>query len=214
MVEVGSTCTLDLFACCDHSSCVSAHICSAQALGHSRCVIYARLLRVGPCKGTVVGKRLGDSVAPSSNFTRTEHTHQLSTGTHVRLHTLIAWRIVVHRTSIELRHDCKSSRLFRECGRQPFRRLRAVLYPLIHIMANTIGQRQAAQASASTGCRMVPALRTPVQRRIVKAHSGLQPMEKAMFGDNFGARDPYAAELESNFGEKVLGNWNTDHIIK
>jgi hypothetical protein len=31
---------------------------------------------------------------------------------------------------------------------------------------------------------------------------------------NFGARDPFAAEIESNFGEKVLGNWNTDHIIK
>jgi hypothetical protein len=31
---------------------------------------------------------------------------------------------------------------------------------------------------------------------------------------DFGARDPYAAEIESNFGEKVLGNYNTDHIIK
>lgn len=31
---------------------------------------------------------------------------------------------------------------------------------------------------------------------------------------NFGARDPFAAEIESNFSEKVLGNYNTDHIIK
>jgi hypothetical protein len=31
---------------------------------------------------------------------------------------------------------------------------------------------------------------------------------------DFGARDPFAAEIESNFGEKVLGNYNTDHIIK
>lgn len=27
-------------------------------------------------------------------------------------------------------------------------------------------------------------------------------------------RDPFAAEIESNFGEKVLGNFNTEHIIK
>ena len=31
---------------------------------------------------------------------------------------------------------------------------------------------------------------------------------------DFGARDPFAAEIESNFGEKVLGNYNTDHKIK
>ena len=31
---------------------------------------------------------------------------------------------------------------------------------------------------------------------------------------DFGARDPFPAELESNFGEKVLGNWDTEHIIK
>lgn len=43
---------------------------------------------------------------------------------------------------------------------------------------------------------------------------GLEKAEKAMFGEDFGARDPFAAELESNFGEKVLGNYNTDHIIK
>ncbi len=39
--------------------------------------------------------------------------------------------------------------------------------------------------------------------------------EKALFGENFGARDPTAAEIESNFGEKaVCGNWDTAHIIK
>jgi hypothetical protein len=31
---------------------------------------------------------------------------------------------------------------------------------------------------------------------------------------NFGARDPFAAEVESNFCEKVLGNFDTEHIIK
>ena len=38
--------------------------------------------------------------------------------------------------------------------------------------------------------------------------------EKALFGENFGARDAYAGEVESNFGEKVLGNFDTEHIIK
>lgn len=33
-----------------------------------------------------------------------------------------------------------------------------------------------------------------------------------MLGD-FGARDPFPAELESKFGEKVLGNVDTDHKI-
>ena len=31
---------------------------------------------------------------------------------------------------------------------------------------------------------------------------------------DFGARDPFAAEIESNFCEKVLGNYDTEHIIK
>jgi 4a-hydroxytetrahydrobiopterin dehydratase len=31
---------------------------------------------------------------------------------------------------------------------------------------------------------------------------------------NFGARDPTAGEIASNFGDKVLGNWDTEHIIK
>ena len=32
-------------------------------------------------------------------------------------------------------------------------------------------------------------------------------------GEEFGARDPYAAELESNFTDKVLGNADTEHRI-
>ena len=38
--------------------------------------------------------------------------------------------------------------------------------------------------------------------------------ERALVGEDFGARDPTAGELGSNFGEKVLGNFNTEHIIK
>jgi 4a-hydroxytetrahydrobiopterin dehydratase len=31
---------------------------------------------------------------------------------------------------------------------------------------------------------------------------------------DFGARDPTAGEIGSNFGENVLGNYDTEHIIK
>ena len=31
---------------------------------------------------------------------------------------------------------------------------------------------------------------------------------------DFGARAPKAGELESNFSDKVLGNWDTSHIIR
>ena len=37
---------------------------------------------------------------------------------------------------------------------------------------------------------------------------------KSQKKQDFGARDPTAGELESNFGEKVLGNYDTEHIIK
>lgn len=35
----------------------------------------------------------------------------------------------------------------------------------------------------------------------------------ADFLGDFGARDPFPAEIESNFGDKVLGSGNTDHKI-
>jgi hypothetical protein len=44
-------------------------------------------------------------------------------------------------------------------------------------------------------------------RHSATSDAALQPQD-------FGARDPTAGELGSNFGEKVLGNWNTEHIIK
>ena len=30
----------------------------------------------------------------------------------------------------------------------------------------------------------------------------------------WGARDPTSSELESNFSDKVLGNWDTSHVIR
>jgi 4a-hydroxytetrahydrobiopterin dehydratase len=31
---------------------------------------------------------------------------------------------------------------------------------------------------------------------------------------DFGARDPTPGEIGSNFGEKIVMNWDTEHIIK
>jgi len=31
---------------------------------------------------------------------------------------------------------------------------------------------------------------------------------------NFGARDPFEGEVKSNFGDKVLGNADTSHIVR
>ncbi|GBF94589.1 hypothetical protein Rsub_06704 [Raphidocelis subcapitata] len=71
------------------------------------------------------------------------------------------------------------------------------------------------KAVSTSGSRAAaPARAAPPRRRAADVRVRVQNAEKALFGEDFGARDPYAAELESNFGEKVLGNWNTDHIIK
>ncbi|KAM7491801.1 hypothetical protein LguiA_034722 [Lonicera macranthoides] len=45
-----------------------------------------------------------------------------------------------------------------------------------------------------------------------RASTRIVAMADDMLGD-FGARDPFPAELESGFGEKVLGNFNTEHKI-
>ncbi|GMH41706.1 hypothetical protein BSKO_09616 [Bryopsis sp. KO-2023] len=47
-----------------------------------------------------------------------------------------------------------------------------------------------------------------------KGGSDSKPFREAHeFLGDMGARDPFAAELESNFGDKVLGNWDTEHLI-
>eukprot|EP00775_Hariotina_reticulata_P004129 gene4129-4376_t len=53
-----------------------------------------------------------------------------------------------------------------------------------------------------------------VQRHPVQLHSTAPGFEKAMFGEDWGARDPTPGELGSNFGEKIVMNWDTEHIIK
>ncbi|PSC76700.1 pterin-4-alpha-carbinolamine dehydratase [Micractinium conductrix] len=45
--------------------------------------------------------------------------------------------------------------------------------------------------------------------------AGVNPnAERSLMGEDFGARDATAGEIGSNFGEKVLGNYNTEHVIK
>lgn len=52
-------------------------------------------------------------------------------------------------------------------------------------------------------------------RGSLQVTAGLDPgAERALVGEDFGARDPTAGEIESNFTEKVLGNFDTEHIIK
>ncbi|KAL5973740.1 hypothetical protein ACLOJK_030396 [Asimina triloba] len=49
----------------------------------------------------------------------------------------------------------------------------------------------------------------PLRRRKQRFH---RAAGADLLGD-FGARDPFPAEIESNFGEKVLGNVDTEHRI-
>ncbi|ONK55997.1 uncharacterized protein A4U43_C10F3080 [Asparagus officinalis] len=54
---------------------------------------------------------------------------------------------------------------------------------------------------------------SPSSRRRSKARSHkISAVGGDLLGD-FGARDPFDAEIESNFGEKVLGYSNTEHKI-
>ncbi|GFH27634.1 uncharacterized protein HaLaN_25991, partial [Haematococcus lacustris] len=74
------------------------------------------------------------------------------------------------------------------------------------------------RALCARGCttRRLPT-RSPVRTVLVRSTGWADPAatnaEKTLFGDDFGARDPTAGELASNFSEKVLGNYDTAHII-
>ena len=52
--------------------------------------------------------------------------------------------------------------------------------------------------------------KTDQRRR--RRSTGIVASGADLLGD-FGARDPFPAEVESNFAEKVLGNVNTEHKI-
>ncbi|KAG7669710.1 hypothetical protein Ndes2437B_g05895 [Nannochloris sp. 'desiccata'] len=64
------------------------------------------------------------------------------------------------------------------------------------------------RAAASSAAR-------PVSRGSLRCYAGFDAKsERAFVGEDFGARDPTAGELASNFSEKVLGNYDTEHIIR
>lgn len=58
------------------------------------------------------------------------------------------------------------------------------------------------------------ALRLGAARLLLPASLPAPHLAALWCPQDFGARDPTAGELGSNFGDKVLGNYNTEHIIK
>ncbi|KAF8062020.1 DJ1B [Scenedesmus sp. PABB004] len=75
------------------------------------------------------------------------------------------------------------------------------------LLGRRAGQAAAPARGAAPACPARP-------RRAVRARSTAPGFEKAMFGEDFGARDPTPGEIGSNFGEKIVMNWDTEHIIK
>ena len=48
---------------------------------------------------------------------------------------------------------------------------------------------------------------------LLRLASAIVPTSSSSMQD-FGARDPYEAEVKSNFANKVLGNADTSHVIR
>lgn len=83
------------------------------------------------------------------------------------------------------------------------------------------------RASIKSGQDAAPTLRKPLQAKFrISAPACSQRFSRASFkvlagadfqrdimGD-FGARDPTAGELESNFADKTIGNFDTEHILR
>eukprot|EP00887_Chlorella_sp_A99_P006532 scaffold3.g6532.t1 len=75
----------------------------------------------------------------------------------------------------------------------------------------------AAAAAAAPSPRCCPATPAVAQRQLGSrlVCRGVDPKyERSLVGEDFGARDPTVGELASNFSDKVLGNFDTEHIIK
>lgn len=68
-------------------------------------------------------------------------------------------------------------------------------------------------SSAKVACRHLACKALQRQRRL-SLRSSRSLVRCSSSAPEFGARDPTAGELASNFGDKVLGNYNTEHIIK
>lgn len=70
--------------------------------------------------------------------------------------------------------------------------------------------------AAAVQYRAIRAHRDRARARSMSSKAALTPpsIHPPPQSQNFGARDPTAGEIASNFGDKVLGNWDTEHIIK
>ena len=87
-----------------------------------------------------------------------------------------------------------------------------------------------ARAPLPVPCRLPPLPRTRNTKAAGLEHEGVRPVlsvsctllrlasdKVPMYSpsmQDFGARDPYEAEVKSNFANKVLGNADTSHIIR
>ncbi|CAG9461368.1 unnamed protein product [Pedinophyceae sp. YPF-701] len=67
---------------------------------------------------------------------------------------------------------------------------------------------------AAVTARAVAVRAVGAPARDVRAFGFDAGKEKAFFGEDFGARDPFEAELATNFNETSLGEADTSHIIK
>ena len=89
---------------------------------------------------------------------------------------------------------------------------RAALFFPFDALPNSPSRRRRRRSSADlkplslTGTHPLPPLKK-------KKKTSAKKKKKLTQGD-FGARDPKPGELESNFSDKVLGNWDTAHIIR
>ena len=74
-----------------------------------------------------------------------------------------------------------------------------------HVWRGETGEREREHAQAERGAPSVTK----------RNHRPLTPATPPFpLTQEFGARAPKAGELESNFSDKVLGHWDTSHIIR
>eukprot|EP00878_Enallax_costatus_P017810 GHUV01018714.1.p1 GENE.GHUV01018714.1~~GHUV01018714.1.p1 ORF type:complete len:185 (+),score=58.00 GHUV01018714.1:149-703(+) len=81
-------------------------------------------------------------------------------------------------------------------------------------MSAQLAARRASGQAVSTSRPLTSAPTVLRSARSVRVNSTAPQFEKTFFGEDFGARDPTPGEIGSNFGEKIVMNWDTEHIIK
>eukprot|EP00879_Flechtneria_rotunda_P003914 GHRR01004154.1.p1 GENE.GHRR01004154.1~~GHRR01004154.1.p1 ORF type:complete len:223 (+),score=70.99 GHRR01004154.1:469-1137(+) len=83
-----------------------------------------------------------------------------------------------------------------------------------HQMANLAARGAKGQAIPTSRPSGPCTRQCKCRRPNVRVNSTAPQFEQTFFGKDFGARDPTPGEIGSNFGEKVVMNWDTEHIIK